>query len=748
MPEPDLLALFARLLQPPFPADLLPESVASLLIQKGAILSLAKISDPENVAILQETVRGTASQEIKELALWALGELASTLPVQVADGLFNLAVLHQETGAALLLDEKRLLRPDSDQMVIFALFYAGSQQVLALDPELRQLSKFTFQSVDREMQAVILKQARRAGFSHWAQMAEAILTLQTAQLNQLAENFPSYTPSEKSLCLSLLRSTAGQNRVAQNILCQLFIQHDHLPAKNIALEAGFLPESTLQTALFYFLAEQWEEYQKVDFDHSYLTTAYEISTPAVQNRLIRVSRKSGQLEWTRRLSASSRRIWLGDLNDADWQAVINLLSSTSQWPELWLLAQAGPPANAAQIFTLLTNASWKAQDLEEQAALAKFAALAAVCQKAGLPVSPQASWRSPSQEVTCLTDETLSGILAAGTSQTAIHLWKLTTSVEAHPPIFSPIARTHALAISPTGTYLAAALGDNTIRLYDLSDGRMVKTLGGHQGLIRTLAFAPDGKILYSASFDQTVMFWRIPQGSPLPPGKIKFDNEVFGLEISPDGRFLLAAGAGKTVQVFRLPEGKLIYTLSSHAETITALSASPFNHLAASCSRDRHIQVFNYASGRIIHSLQALVPLSFICFAASGRHLFEGSLDGKIMLVETSTGKRSTLPEHHQAVITGLRLVKDGHGLVSASQDGRLCWWDLRLWNLIQSPVETILQQSTRLKELSARTDRSLAEDAWAKLALSMLEWRTRHDIQIGDTPEFLHAGEFDIEL
>jgi WD40 repeat protein len=78
------------------------------------------------------------------------------------------------------------------------------------------------------------------------------------------------------------------------------------------------------------------------------------------------------------------------------------------------------------------------------------------------------------------------------------------------------------LAYSPNGRILASGSQDDTIKLWDAATGRLMRTIDVDFGLVKSIAFLPDGQSFVSGTYG--VHLWDTISGRLLR----KFDDDNF----------------------------------------------------------------------------------------------------------------------------------------------------------------------------------------------------------------------------
>jgi len=104
----------------------------------------------------------------------------------------------------------------------------------------------------------------------------------------------------------------------------------------------------------------------------------------------------------------------------------------------------------------------------------------------------------------------------------------------------------------------------SSIRIWDLSTGRIRSTLNGHTDEIMSIAFSSDNQLLASASGipyfamytngDLSVRIWRISDENPIAIFENAHYGAIVGLAFSPDNRTLASGGVDGVIQFWQIP--------------------------------------------------------------------------------------------------------------------------------------------------------------------------------------------------
>ena len=140
-----------------------------------------------------------------------------------------------------------------------------------------------------------------------------------------------------------------------------------------------------------------------------------------------------------------------------------------------------------------------------------------------------------------------------------------------------------SVAFSPNGKTLITGSRDNTVKLWDITSGRELKTLSGHSDSVLSVAFSPDGKTLGSGSSDKTVKLWDSASGREVitllgrsSTGTFYLDGHseaISSVTFSPDGKTLASGSFDRTIKLWDIRSGSVLRTLSGHPEYVTSVA-------------------------------------------------------------------------------------------------------------------------------------------------------------------------------
>ena len=275
--------------------------------------------------------------------------------------------------------------------------------------------------------------------------------------------------------------------------------------------------------------------------------------------------------------------------------------------------------------------------------------------------------------------------LAAGSSDKTVRVWNLSEKKEirslgGHQ---GPIT---ALALRSDGKskLLASASEDRTIRLWDPAEGKETRSIAAHEGPVLALAFTPDGKRILSGSADKTLKVFGADDGAAV--AAFSTPAEVRAAAGTSDGLFF-SGGAEKQIRQWRSSNAGAIKTLTGHGDIVHSVAVSPDGNTAASAGADKTVRIWNLADGKETRSINAHgASVYCIAFSTDGKFIVSGGYDKVVKVWNVADGAEVKKFEGHLEGIFAVAFSPDGGSVLSGSSDRTIRRWSIAEGKEIQS--------------------------------------------------------------
>jgi WD40 repeat protein len=291
-----------------------------------------------------------------------------------------------------------------------------------------------------------------------------------------------------------------------------------------------------------------------------------------------------------------------------------------------------------------------------------------------------------------------------------------------------------AMALSPDSTLLAVAEGyrmspnidpsslpaqdEYTIHLIDLSTGAIKTRLSGTKGVIYSIAFSRDGKLLACGSQtgkSDPLRVWNVETGQL--ERSFKVIHALLAVAWSADGSKLFAATTDRTLAVFDSKTGLQVLALPRERGPIFAMTLSPDSRQLAMGgelldeANTPVIKIFDAQSGKLQHTLAGHTsPVTSLCFTHEGK-LISGSAKPEASIKVWDIPLKTALTQYqgHCNDVIGLTSIRTKSSIISTSLDG-----STRLWQTSQvKPARTLFQGKQPVWALASQGKKLLAVGA-----------------------------------
>jgi WD40 repeat protein len=310
--------------------------------------------------------------------------------------------------------------------------------------------------------------------------------------------------------------------------------------------------------------------------------------------------------------------------------------------------------------------------------------------------------------------------------------WDAATSTVVRRFVPGPGGNFIDLALSADGRRLLLLTSFGFMELWDLEDGRKIRSLRATGDSPSTVAMTPDGRRALTGSAQGRVRLWDLERGEELC-ARAENATESRCVALSPDGRLVLSghyeqvilhdALSQQVVKALReqrtwiqsvafSPDGshfaygdengelylrqsettRLVWRQRAHPRYVRGLVFSTDgkrlfsaggNPSARASLQEGAIRVWDAATGRPAGALEGhTAAVGCLALSPDGTRLLSGGRndggDFTVRLWDVASGKQLACFEGHTGYMRGVAFAPDGKRAVSVSQDGTIRLWDL----------------------------------------------------------------------
>lgn len=556
-----------------------------------------------------------------------------------------------------------------------------------------------------------------------------------------------------------------QDQDTRDALCVRVIENNDTLAREIALASNYAPRQPEVRALFFFLTEQWQKYDELDFDQAMMRAIYEASPMKLRQEIASRVQAAGRTDYLTILAGVDYRARAEEVTASEAELMIRVLAENKEYGRLWSLAPELALPFSLKIIHILSKNKWRPESTSDRPTYDELVRLskqpiqlASPALIRTLPLAINRSTVKVKGRINEVAFHPSQPILAIATSQRKVVLWNFQTA--AIERVLSDFKHSVGkVNYTNTGWLLCgertSAQALCTVSVFSEKESF---NLCAHNGTVTVME--PFGtNYLLTAGRDQRAFVWDLDNQKKVAEKEYPFWAR--SAAISPDRQY--AALLHAKLSLVRLPELNIVpgypfltpRTGGFKPGVAQEAAFSPDGKFILAGQHNGQVGLYYHTS--LTHSPRKTIvaqhnqPVRGVEFLPGHSLVVTAGAEGQVRFQHWPDMKQAGTVYTPEGQLTSLRISQQGAFMATGTSDASIVLWDLRVLDipsLFSQPLATATHE--QISTVLALSEYGTLEEPvrnGLRFLRVLLQYRFRYDIQVDEAP-IIQFGEFDIML
>jgi WD40 repeat protein len=238
------------------------------------------------------------------------------------------------------------------------------------------------------------------------------------------------------------------------------------------------------------------------------------------------------------------------------------------------------------------------------------------------------------------------------------------------------VSKVHDVGIAVNADRMVTALGDGTIRLWSLNEGRELARLEGHDGKATKVAISETAGLIVSLGEDGEAQVWRLDSGKRV--ARYRADSKALSVAFSSSGDVAVTGHEDGAVHIWSPSEGALQSSIATDGEPVGAVAVGGGDEIVVVGTSEGRIGAWNMNSGESAFTVSAHDGnILSVALSQDGQQIISGGEDGRVRITDASSGDELASIETGGDAIRSIAVNDVGDRVAVAGDDGVLRLFD-----------------------------------------------------------------------